>query len=145
MLLAAMVAAALSFVASAADAQGGSFTGSWRSVMTINGAAVEFDMVVQPNMAFNQVQRSGGGMTQQTGQVQQTGPDTVTFAVEDWEPKTMPSYSFDPQQCPGQPCWHDIPTTKPPGGTWRYWFTDPNTLNMHDVYMGGDITYQRVG
>ena len=139
----AAVMAAASLIGTVAHAQG-SLAGSWRAVLNINGTMVEFDMVVQPNMAFSETQKSNGGMTMQTGQVQQTGPDTVTFVVEDWEPKTMPSYSFAPQ-CPGQPCWHQIPTTKPPGGTWRYWFNGPNSLGMHDVYMGGDITYQRVG
>ena len=140
------LAAATALAAPTAHAQGGNLAGSWRAVMNINGTAVEFDLVVQPNMAFSQTQRAGGGMTMQTGEIQQTGQDTVTFVVEDWEPKTMASYSFDPSCAqPGQPCWHNIPTTKPPGGTWRYWFSGPNVLNMHDVYQGGDIAYQRVG
>jgi hypothetical protein len=138
------IAAAVSLIASVAQAQGNPFAGSWRSVMNINGTMVEFDLVIQPNMAFSEQQRSGGGMTMQTGQIQPTGQNIVTFVVEDWEPKTMPSYSFG-QECPGAPCWHQIPTTKPPGGTWSYRFNNANSLSMHDMYLGGDITYQRVG
>ena len=140
----AAIIAATALIAPSVHAQGGSLVGAWRAVMNINGAMVEFDLVVQPNMAFSETQKSGGGMTMQTGQIQPTGTDTVTFVVEDWQPRTMPSYSLAPE-CPGQPCWRQIPTTKPPGGTWRYWFNGPNTLGMHDVYLGGDITYQRVG
>jgi len=137
------LATAFGFAAPAAQAQGGNLAGGWRSVMVINGTQVEFDLVVQPNMAFSETQRSGGGMTMQTGQIQQTGPGTITFVVEDWQPKSMASYSVGPGCY--NPCWHQIPTSKPPGGTWTVQFNGPNSVTMHDVYLGGNITYQRVG
>src|SRR5258708_10176398 len=105
----ALLAGAMMTAAPAGLAEGGSLVGSWRALANIGGAPVEFDLVVQPNGAFSETQRSGSMMTMQTGEVQQAGAGMVIFVVEDWQPKSMPSYSSDPA-ARRVIQWHPLPT-----------------------------------
>jgi len=136
----ALVAGSLAF--GVAAAQGNPLAGHWRAVLNINGRPIQFDLVVQPNMVFSQTQRTAGLMTLQRGEIRQAGPDTLAFEVEDWEPKSMAQYSSGPLSV--SPYWHQVPMGRPPGGLYRYRLDGPDSLTMHDVNMGGNITYRRV-
>lgn len=123
-LTSAVLAAAVTLGASAAQAQ--SLTGSWQ------GAAqgVQFNLVVQPDGAYSETQRSGSLMTMQTGVIQSAGAGEIAFVVQDWQPRNLP---YTGEQ-----------TTKPPGGIWRIRFNGPNSVTMQDVRLGGSVTFTRV-
>lgn len=124
--------------APAAHAQTPSLAGTWQGVYQ----GVAFELVVQPNGAFSETERSGQMMTMQTGVLQNTGPNMITFVIQDWQPRTMPQYHAT-GTVGGY--YTQEPTSKPPGGTYRLQFNSPNSVTMQDVAMGGVITFQRVG
>ena len=114
-----------------------SLAGSWQG----SADGVSFQLIVQPNGAYSEIQTMGALMTQQTGVIQQTGPGVVTFVVQDWSPKTQPVYhatgtvgGYDTQQ----------PVGKPPGGTWQVQFDGPNAFSLKDVNLGGIVAFSRV-
>lgn len=138
----AMAAGVMGLAATAAHAQGGDLVGSWRALANIGGAPVEFDLVMQPNGAYSETERSGSMMTMQTGEVRQAGPGMIIFVVEDWQPRTMPVYHAT-GTVGGY--YTQEPTSKPPGGTWRIQFNGPNSVTMQDANLGGVLTFSRVG
>jgi len=138
----ALAAAALALAAGGAHAQVASLVGSWRAFANIGGAQVVFELVVQPNGAYSETQRSATLMTMQTGEVRQAGPNLVAFVVEDWRPRTMPVYH--PTGTVGG-YYTQQPTSKPPGGVWRIRFNGRNSVTMQDANLGGVITFTRVG
>lgn len=125
-----------------AQAQTASLVGSWRGFAQIRGAAVEFDLVVQPNGVFTETERSRALMTMQSGQTHFAAPDLVIFEVQDWRPRTMPVYH--PTGTVGG-YYTQQPTSRPPGGTWRLTWRGPNSVVMRDVNLGGAVTFNRVG
>ena len=135
------LAAATFAIATSAQAQPGGLVGSWRAVANIGGADVEFDLVVQPNGAFSETEQAAGGMTMQTGEVQDAGQDMIAFVVEDWQPRSMPVYH--PTGTVGG-YYTDEPTAKPPGGVWRLTWNGSNEVTMQDVQGGGAVTFERV-
>jgi|SRR5579872_6774346 len=138
----ALLAGAAVLAATTAFAQGASLVGSWRAFANIGGAPVEFDLVVQPNGAYSETERSATIMTMQTGEVRQAGPSMIAFVVEDWQPRTMPVYHATGTV--GGYYTQD-PTSKPPGGVWRIQFNGPASVTMQDANLGGVITFNRVG
>jgi opacity protein-like surface antigen len=119
----AVLAAAVALGASVAQAQ--SLTGSWQGF----AQGIQFNLVVQPNGAYSETQRSGSLMTMQTGVIQSAGAGEIAFVVQDWQPRQMP-YT-------GQLA------AKPPGGIWRIQFNGPNSVTMQDVRLGGSVTFTR--
>ena len=138
----ALAAGAMALAGTGAWAQGGSLAGTWRAMAAPGGVPVEFDLVVQPSGAYSETERSASAMTMQTGEVRQVGPGVIIFVVEDWQPRTMPQYH--PTGTVGG-YYIQIPTSKPPGGTWRIQFNGPNSVTMQDANLGGVLTFQRVG
>jgi hypothetical protein len=120
----AVLGAAAVMAASAAQAQ--SLAGSWQG----SAQGILFELVVQPDGAYSETQRSGSLMTMQTGVIQSAGAGEIAFVVEDWQPRTMP---YTGQQ-----------TSKPPGGIWRVQFNGPNSVTMQDVRLGGVVTFTRL-
>jgi hypothetical protein len=130
--------AVLAVTGFAVHAQGYSLVGTWRGAVM----GMAFELVVQPNGAYSEIERSATIMTMQQGEVRALGPGLIAFVVEDWAPKTMPVY-----HATGTVGGHytQQPTTKPPGGTWRIRFNGPNSVTMQDARLGGMVTFQRVG
>jgi hypothetical protein len=122
----------------AAHAQGASLVGTWQGLYQ----GIGFQLVVQPNGAFSETERSATMMTMQTGVIQTTGPGMITFVIQDWQPRTQNIYH--PTGTVGG-YYTQEPTARPPGGTYRIRFNSPNSVTMQDVTMGGVITFQRVG
>jgi len=120
----AALAAALVLGASTA-AQAQSLTGSWQGF----AQGIQFNLVVQPDGAYSETQRSGSLMTMQSGVIQAAGAGEIAFVVEDWQPKDLPYGG-------GQ-------TTKPPGGIWSVQFNGPNSVTMQDVRLHGVVTFTR--
>lgn len=122
------------------DAQGNSFVGSWRGVVTVNGMAVTFNLVMGANQSYSLQEVSRIGMTLQTGYYRVNGQQ-IGFEVVDWQPKTAPVY-----HAPGWQGGYYVqqPLAKPPGGMFRFQFTSSSSLTMQDVNLGGVITYNRL-
>jgi hypothetical protein len=119
----AVLAAAVTLAASAAQAQ--SLTGSWQGF----AQGIQFNLVVQPDGAYSETQRSGSLMTMQEGVIQSAGAGEIAFVVQNWQPQQEP---YTGQQ-----------TTKPPGGIWRVQFNGPNSVTMQDARLGGVVTFTR--
>jgi len=124
----------------AAQAQTNPFVGSWRGIATVNGMAVTFNLVMQPNQTYSQQLQAGSMMTLQTGSYR-VANGMIAFAVVDWQPKTQPVYH--PTGTVGG-YYTQQPMAKPPGGTFRYQFTSPTSVTLQDVSLGGIITFTRV-
>jgi hypothetical protein len=114
-----------------------SLAGTWQG----SADGVSFQLIVQPNGAYSEIQTAGALMTQQSGIIQQTGSGVVTFVVQDWSPKTQGVYhptgtvgGYDTQQ----------PVGKPAGGTWQVQFNGPNAFSLKDVNLNGIIAFSRV-
>lgn len=132
------IAAAMAIAAGgAAHAQGSGMAGSWRGF----AQGVTFNLVVGADGSFSEQEVMGPMMTMQTGVIQPTGPGVVTFVVRDWEPKSHPVYH--PTGTVGGYTTQE-PNARPPGGTWRVRFEDPNVMTLQDVNLGGSVTFQRL-
>ena len=134
--------AALALISSvAAAAQPPSLVGAWRGVAQVRGVTVEFDLVIQPNGAFTETERTQTLMTMQTGQTHILAPNLVAFVIQDWRPRTMPVYR--PNGAIGG-YYSQQPTSKPPGGTWRMTWRGPNSVVLQDTVFGGAVTFNRI-
>jgi hypothetical protein len=136
--LAFAVIAASPLALGASVARAESLSGSWRGF----AMGIEFDLVVQPNGAFSETERSGTSMTMQSGVIRSAGANVLAFEVQDWEPKTQQVYH--PTGTVGG-YYTPEPLAKPPGGVWRIQFDSPNSITMTDVNQGGSVTFSRVG
>jgi hypothetical protein len=120
----------------AAAAQG-TFAGTWHGVAAVNGMSCSFDRVITPAGTYSEIERCGSLATSQSGIYKVFPNQTIAFAVTDWTPKQRyvltSGYSG-----------HYEANAKPAGGTFRYTFTNPNTLVFRDVNLGGTLTYRRV-
>ena len=132
----AAVAFAAALTAASAQAQQNPFVGVWRAATEMGTITT----VMGPDMRYSEQVVAGSIMTLQQGNYVING-DLVSFEVLDWEPKTMPRYQ--PLGTQGG-YWTEVPTTKPPGGTFRFHFTSPNTVTMQDVNFGGSATFTRI-
>jgi len=119
-----VTALAASAIAGAVQAQ--SLVGSWQGF----AQGIQFNLVVQPNGAYSETQRSGSLMTMQEGVIQQAGPGQIAFVVENWQPQYQP-YT-------GQA------STRPPGGVWAVHFNGPNSVTLQDVRLHGVVVFNRV-
>jgi hypothetical protein len=135
-------AAALAVLASQAHAQDASLAGSWQGVVQVQGVRVDFALTVQPNGAFTETEATGTLRTMQSGEIRQTAPGVVTFIVEDWQPRTMPTYHATGTT---GGFYTQTLTSKPPGGTWALIWQGQNTVTLRDVNGGGAVTFTRVG
>ncbi len=130
-------AAALLALPPAASASN-SVVGAWRGPITFNGMTCQIGLVLRPNGAYSSTQRCPNmPQTKQVGTYRMFANNTVGFQVDDWEPKI--------QILPGPNGVNTaFPIRKPPGGTYQYRFTSPNTTVWHEAATGTSITYQRV-
>ena len=119
-----------------------SIIGAWRGPLTMNGMECQIGVVLQSDGHYSSTQKcTNMGVpyppARQTGTYKKAANNTVSFQVEDWEPKTqiLPGPN-------GGPTKFELP--KPPGGTYMYKFTSANTSVWRDLSTGGSITYTRV-
>ncbi|HEV3087827.1 MAG TPA: hypothetical protein VGX96_11430 [Candidatus Elarobacter sp.] len=133
----AAVAATL-FAVPAASAAQNSLSGVWRGFVQMNGMQCRFDLVMTPSGTYTETDRCGPYATGQSGTYRVFPNGTLSREVTDWMPKSR--YIVGAQVGTG----HYEPNAKPPGGTFRYTFTSPNTMIWRDVNFGGSITFHRV-
>jgi hypothetical protein len=112
--------------------------GSWHGSVTVNGMACTFDRVMTPTGTYSEIERCGSLVTGQRGTYKVFPNHVIGFSVSDWMPKQR--YVVD--AVPGS--GHYEPNAQPPGGTFRYTFTSPDTMVWRDVNFGGTIVYHRV-
>lgn len=132
----AAVALAAALAAATATAQQNPFVGTWRAVTQWGTITT----VMGPDMRYSEQMVGGSIMTLQQGYYVISG-DLISFTVVDWAPKTMPVYH--PVGTTGG-YWTQQPTTKPPGGTFRFHFTSPDSVTMQDVNFHGVATFTRI-
>jgi hypothetical protein len=119
------------------NGSGNSLVGQWRG----DYQGITITLVVQPNGQYSQLAQKGTLMTEQSGPYKLVAPNTLIFAVTDWQPRTQQIY-------------HAVGTTRgyyttertarPPGGTDTYVFQGANTIILTDQVMHGSITMTRV-
>ncbi len=119
-LAAILIVAIMSAVTS--NAQTNPFVGSWRGLTTANGMPVTINTVMGADQSYSELAQSGSLMTRQSGSYT-IANDVIVRQVLDWEPKT---------------------TTQPPGGTYKFQFTSPNSFTLQDVRLHGVVTFNRV-
>ncbi len=126
------LAAALALAAIAwQPAQAYSLVGTWRGSVMVNGAVMVSSLVLEGNGRFNELDRAGSLMSEQTGTWQIVG-GLLHLTVLDWQPK---------EQClPTTGC---LPIRQPPGSLYRVQWLSANVIRCQDVNFGGSITYYR--
>jgi hypothetical protein len=87
---------------------------------------------------YSETARCGPYATGQSGTYRVFPNRILSRTATDFFPKTR--YVVGAQVGTG----HTEPNATPPGGTFRYTFTTPNTMIWRDVNFGGTITYRRV-
>jgi hypothetical protein len=132
----AMLVATLS---ASVQAQSDPWVGNWQGNATVGGIPMTFFMVIGPNHQYSQQVVSGPYRTMQSGNLV-ANPTTITFQVLDWDPKTQAIYH--PVGTTGG-YYTQEPVVKPPGGTNRYQFLSPNSVQLQDVNYGGVIVFSR--
>jgi len=124
----------------AADAAN-SIVGAWQAPLTFNGMQCRISIVLRPAGSYSSAQRctNMGAVTEtkQVGTYRMFPNNTIGLQVDDWQPKI--------QILPGPNGVNTaFPIRKPPGGTYQYRFTSPNTTVWYEKSTGTSITYQRV-
>jgi hypothetical protein len=110
--------------------------GKWVGSAVINGERISFTMTVTAGNHYIETAQMGTLMTAQSGTYVLTN-GLLVRSVTDWNPKQQ--YVLDPPYG-----GHYQPLAKPPGGSWKVTFTNPNTMVLQDVNLKGIVTYQRV-
>ncbi len=126
------------FAVPAAGAAQGTLAGTWRGFVPVNGMQCRFDTVMTPTGTYTETVRCGPYATGQSGTYCVFPNGVLSRTVTDWTPKSR--YVVGAQVGSG----HYETNAKPPGGTFRYTFTSPDTMVWRDVNFGGTITYRRV-
>ena len=143
-------ALALLTVGSVAGAREASLVGSWRASQETARGVLTFNCVIGSDGSYSlqaALQTVAGSlMTWQKGYYQFTSPDTVSFVVEDWEPKSQSVYHTDrPYDDPLVRGHMELEEVgKPPGGTYRIRFTSPDSFTSQDVNSGDSADFVRV-
>jgi hypothetical protein len=122
-------------------AQINSFVGTWQGIAVVNGTSISINLVMGPDQRYSEQLQSGSLRTLEAGYYTITNQSVITFQVVDWDPKTQPVYH--PTGTVGG-YYTQEPTPKPPGGTFRFQFTSPNSVRLQDVNFGGIITFNRI-
>lgn len=119
-------------LSAAQPASAHSFVGTWRGAVFVRGMPFTSSLVLEGDGRFNELDRSGTLMTEQTG-TWQVVQGMLHLTVLDWEPK---------EQClPTTGC---VAVLRPPGSLYRVQWLSANEIRCQDVNLGGYITYQRV-
>ena len=111
--------------------------GSWHAFAQVNGMTCTFDRVITAAGRYSEIERCGPYVTSQSGTYTVFPNHTVSFSVTDFSPRQR----YIVGAAPGS--GHYEPNATPPGGTFRYTFTAPDTMVWRDVNFGGTITYRR--
>lgn len=119
------------FASAALPARAYSFVGTWHGSTVVSGMHLYSSLVLEANGEFNELDRSGRLMTEQTGDWRIIR-GMLYLEVLDWQPK---------EQCLQTGCF---PIRKPPGSLYRVQWLSSNVMRCQDVNFGGSITYQRV-
>jgi hypothetical protein len=129
--LSLLAAAASLFLLVAVPANANTFVGTWRGSTMVNGAMLYSSLVLEPTGHFNELDRMGTLMSEQTG-TWSVVRGMLYLHVEDWAPK---------EQClPTTGC---VPIRMPPGSLYRVRWLSANVIRCQDVNLGGTITYRR--
>ena len=113
------------------------FAGRWHGVASVNGMSCTFDRVMTTTGTYSETERCGSLATGQSGTYRVFPNHTISFVVTNFFPTQR--YVMDNGYS-----GHYEPNAKPPGGSFAYRFTTPNTLVLRDVNYGGTLTYRRV-
>ena len=112
--------------------------GSWRAFYPVNGMNCQFDLVMTPTGKYYELAHCGPYATSQSGTYRTFPNNVIGRTVLDWTPRSH--YIVGAAVGTG----HTELTAKPPGGTYRYTFTTPNTMVWRDMNQGGSLTYRRL-
>lgn len=114
-----------------------SLAGTWHATAQVNGMACVFDRVMTTTGTYSEIERCGPYATGQSGRYTVFPNHTVSFTVTNFTPKQR----YVVGAVPGT--GHYEQNATPPGGTFQYRFTAPDTLVFRDVNFGGTLTYRR--
>jgi hypothetical protein len=127
---------ALSAIPIASSAQD-PFPGTWHGAASLNGMSCTFDRVMTTSGTYSETARCGTLATGQSGTYRVFPNHTISHVVTNWFPTQR--YVMDNGYS-----GHYEQNARPPGGSFAYSFTTPNTLVLRDLNTGGSLTYRRV-
>jgi transposase InsO family protein len=130
---------ALALVLAAAPRAGAAaqpFAGTWRAFATTGGMQCRFDLVMTTTGNYIETAHCGPYATSQRGTYRVFANGTLSRAVTAWSPTQALVVDAGGS--------HLEPTTRPPGGSYRYTFTNSNTMVWRDLIMGGTLTFRRL-
>jgi len=113
------------------------FAGTWRGFAATNGMQCQFDLVMTAAGRYFETARCGPYATSQSGRYRVFSNGTLSRVVTTWSP----TQHLVVDATPGSS--HYEPTSRPPGGTYQYRFTTPDTMVWRDVNFGGTLTFRR--
>ena len=114
----------------------GQFAGTWRALATTSGMQCRFDLVMTTSGEYIENAHCGPYATSQRGIYRVFSNGTLSRSVTNWSPAQALVVDANGS--------HLQPTTRPPGGSYRYTFTNANTMVWRDLLMGGVLTWRRV-
>jgi hypothetical protein len=112
------------------------FAGTWRAAATTSGMQCRFDLVMTTTGNYIETARCGPYATGQRGTYRVFANGTLSRSVTNWSPTQALVVDANGS--------HLEPTTRPPGGSYRFTFTNANTMVWRDLIMGGVLTWHRV-
>ena len=112
------------------------FAGTWRALATTGGMQCRFDLVMTTAGQYIEQAQCGPYMTSQRGTYRVFANGTLSRSVTNWSPAQH--VVVDPGGS------HLEPSSRPPGGSYRYTFPNANTMVWRDLIMGGTLTWRRV-
>jgi hypothetical protein len=128
--------------------------GQWRT--TLQSGILTLTIAASGQYMQTGVPQNGGTQTMQAGPYQLTAPNTIHFTVTDWSPKTRWIFVPNPRcGVPGVPnptnpqrdsCHQQQEWTmpQPPGSTYAYVFSGPNSMTLNNENAQESITFTRV-
>jgi len=113
------------------------FAGTWRALATTGGMQCRFDLVMTTTNDYIEQARCGPYLTSQRGWYRVFANGTLSRVVTNWSPTQHLVVDAGGGS-------HFEPSSRPPGGSYRFTFTTPNTMVWRDVNLGGTLTWHRV-
>lgn len=119
-----------------ASVAAGSFAGSWRAAATTGGMQCQFALAMTTSGEYIEQARCGPYVTGQRGTYRVFSNGTLSRSVTNWSPAQHIVVDAGGGS-------HLEPSSRPPGGSYRYTFTNAKTMVWRDLIMGGTLVWHR--